>query len=391
MKKVLFVTSGTPYPLIDGGALRIYQDLQFLHKMGCEIDLVYMTNKDDEEIVKEGLKSVCNNVYRHHISKLHSYFNVLKGFVKNKYPMQINYFYLPKVKKWILNHQEEYDMFFCIGARTAEYIKECHKVKIIDYIDAVSLNYEKARHYKKNIWKLLYNIDYKLMANYEKYLLDKFDVRITISDTDKFAIAGGTDYQLDVIRNFYTGDPNKVVEQRKDNHNLVFVGSMFYDPNVVAAVYFVKEVFPSILEKYPDAKFYIVGNRPTKEVQNLASDNVIVTGFVEDVWPYLKNAGVVVVPMQSGAGLQNKVLEALSIRACIVTTTTGAGGLVHDEGEPYVAKDTNEMVSMICNLFEMDVEQRKRIVNKGYDYLMKYYSEDVVYNSFKKLFININR
>lgn len=389
MKRVLFVTSGTPYPLIDGGALRIYQDLLFLKKMGCSIDLVYVTNKEDEETVRNGLKPICENVYRYHISKLHSCWNVLLGFIKNKYPMQINYFFLPKVKKWIVENQSNYDLMFCIGARTAEYIRNCTSFKAIDYIDAVSLNYEKARHQKKNIWKLLYNIDYRLMSDYEKFLLDKFDIRITISETDRMAIVEGTDYQLDIVRNYYKINPEKYVEHKKDNHNIVFVGSMFYDPNVVAAVYFVKEVFPAILERYPDAKFYIVGNRPTKEVLNLASENVIVTGFVDDVWPYLKDSGVVVVPMQSGAGLQNKVLEALAIRACIVTTTTGTGGLVHDDGEPFIARNTEEMVMMIGDIFEMGIEQRQKITNKGFEYLKKYYSEKVVFESFKRLFINV--
>ena len=164
---------------------------------------------------------------------------------------------------------------------------------------------------------------------------------------------------------------------------------MFYDPNVVAAVYFVNEVLPGIIKKYPDVKFFIVGNRPTKEVQKLASEHVVVTGYVDDVWPYLENAGVVVVPMMSGAGLQNKILEALSIRACIVTTITGAGGLVRDEGAPYIANDTNEMISMISGFFEMSIEQKKEIVEKGYNYLLKYYTEGVVFDSFKRQFADI--
>ena len=118
----------------------------------------------------------------------------------------------------------------------------------------------------------------------------------------------------------------------------------------------------------------------------LSSEHVVVTGFVEDVWTYLKDAGVVVVPMQSGAGLQNKILEALSVRACIVTSTTGAGGLVEDEGKPFVAKDAEEMAKMIIDVFEMSLREKQVIVEKGYDYLMKYYSEDVVFDSFKKQF-----
>lgn len=386
-KRILFVSPGCPYPLIDGGAIRIYQDLMFLKRMGFAIDLIYVSHYDDDKIVKEGLKSVCDNVYRYHISKIHSYWNVLKGLIlNNRKPMQVNYFYLPKVKKFIEDHHSQYDMLFAVTVRAAEYIRKCNNTKVIDYIDSIALGYEKGRHYKKDIWRFLYDIDYRLLSKYEKNIFDDFNIRFIISDVDRKNIIGASSKKMGIVRNFYTIKPGRTVPQREGNHNIVFVGSMFYDPNVVAAVYFVKEVLPSIVAKYPDTKFYIVGNRPTREVQNLASDHVVVTGYVDDVWPYLQKAGVIVVPMMSGAGLQNKILEALSIRACIVTTITGAGGLVRDEGAPLIANNTDEMISKICDVFEMSIEHRKEMVDKGFNYLLKYYTEDVVFESFRQQF-----
>lgn len=388
MKKVLVVSPGCPYPLIDGGAIRIYQDMMFLKRMGYSVDLVYVSHYDDDNVVKEGLKDICDNIYRYHISRIRSYWNVLTGILINRKPMQVNYFFLPKVKKFVTNIQSIYDMLFVVTVRAAEYVRDCKNVKVIDYVDSIALNYEKGRHYKKNIWRFLYDIDYRLLSKYEKDILDDFNIRFIISEVDRQNIISGSDKTIGIVRNFYTIKPGRTVPQREGNHNIVFVGSMFYDPNVVAAVYFVKEVLPGIIKEYPDVKFYIVGNRPTKEVLGLASEHVIVTGYVDDVWPYLENSGVVVVPMMSGAGLQNKILEALSIRACIVTTITGAGGLVRDEGAPFIANNTNELISMICDYFEMSIEKRKEIVEKGYNYLLKYYTEDVVYNSFKQQFAN---
>ena len=303
--------------------------------------------------------------------------------------MQVNYFYLPIVKRFIEDNQSKYNLLFAVTVRAAEYVRYVTNVKAIDYVDSIALNYEKGRHYKKNIWRFLYDIDFRLLSKYEKSILNDFDIRFIISDVDRKNIIGNSDIKIGIVRNFYNIKPGRIVLQREGNHNIVFVGSMFYDPNVVAAVYFVKEVLPGIIDKYPDVKFYVVGNRPTKEVLKLASEHVVVTGYVEDVWPYLQNAGVVVVPMMSGAGLQNKILEALSIRACIVTTVTGAGGLVRDEGAPFIASNTDELISMICNFFEMSLDKRKEIVEKGYNYLLKYYTEDVVYNSFREQFLDI--
>lgn len=386
MKKVLVVSPGCPYPLIDGGAIRIYQNMMFLKRMGYSVDLVYVSHYDDDKEVREGLKDICDNIYRYHISKIRSYWNVLTGFLINRKPMQVNYFFLPKVKQFVANIQSNYDMLFVVTVRAAEYVRDCKNVKVIDYVDSIALNYEKGRHYKKNIWRLLYDIDYRLLSRYEKDILDDFNIRFIISEVDRENIIGDSEKTIGIVRNFYTIKPGRSVPQREGNHNIVFVGSMFYDPNVVAAVYFVNKVLPDIIKHYPDVKFYIVGNRPTKEVLGLVSEHVIVTGYVEDVWPYLENSGVVVVPMMSGAGLQNKILEALSIRACIVTTITGAGGLVRDEGAPYIANNTNELISMIGDYFEMSIEKRKEIVEKGYNYLLKYYTEDVVFDSFKQQF-----
>lgn len=389
MKRVLVVSPGCPYPLIDGGAIRIYQDMLFFKRMGYSVDLVYVSHYDDDKVVKEGLKDICDNVYRFHISKFRSCWNVLMGFLTNRKPMQVNYFFLPKVKKFVANIQSKYDMLFVVTVRAAEYVLNCENFKVIDYVDSIALNYEKGRHFKKDMWRFLYDIDYRLLSKYEKGILDYFNIRFIISDVDRQNIIGDSGKEMGIVRNFYTIKSGRVVPQREGNHNIVFVGSMFYDPNVVAAVYFVNEVLPGIIKKYPDVKFFIVGNRPTKEVQKLASEHVVVTGYVDDVWPYLENAGVVVVPMMSGAGLQNKILEALSIRACIVTTITGAGGLVRDEGAPYIANDTNEMISMISGFFEMSIEQKKEIVEKGYNYLLKYYTEGVVFDSFKRQFTDI--
>ena len=375
--------------MIDGGAIRIYQDMLFFKRMGYSVDLVYVSHYDDDKVVKEGLKDICDNVYRFHISKFRSCWNVLMGFLTNRKPMQVNYFFLPKVKKFVANIQSKYDMLFVVTVRAAEYVLNCENFKVIDYVDSIALNYEKGRHFKKDMWRFLYDIDYRLLSKYEKGILDYFNIRFIISDVDRQNIIGDSGKEMGIVRNFYTIKSGRVVPQREGNHNIVFVGSMFYDPNVVAAVYFVNEVLPGIIKKYPDVKFFIVGNRPTKEVQKLASEHVVVTGYVDDVWPYLENAGVVVVPMMSGAGLQNKILEALSIRACIVTTITGAGGLVRDEGAPYIANDTNEMISMISGFFEMSIEQKKEIVEKGYNYLLKYYTEGVVFDSFKRQFADI--
>lgn len=102
---------------------------------------------------------------------------------------------------------------------------------------------------------------------------------------------------------------------------------MDYAPNVDAVDYFVNSIFPVILRAMPDAQFIIAGQRPVQRVKDLVSNNVKVTGFIEDLSLEYAKAHVVVSPLRIGAGTQNKVLEALSMNIPVVTTYVGYEGL----------------------------------------------------------------
>ena len=121
---------------------------------------------------------------------------------------------------------------------------------------------------------------------------------------------------------------------------IAFEGSMFFAPNIDAARYFVKSIFPLIRKELPQARFTIVGRNPTDEVMSLAGNGVEVTGSVPDVRPYLQRAGVFVCPMRSGAGIKNKILQAWAMGKAIVSTTEGVGSLKVQEGHNTLIRNT---------------------------------------------------
>ena len=112
-----------------------------------------------------------------------------------------------------------------------------------------------------------------------------------------------------------------------DPDTLVMTGLMRTRPNIDAAVFFVKDIFPNILARRPNAKIYIVGGDPPDEVTRLASASVVVTGGVPDVRPYVSNAAVVVVPLRMGGGTRLKVLEGLAMKKPMVSTSIGCEGI----------------------------------------------------------------
>ncbi len=133
---------------------------------------------------------------------------------------------------------------------------------------------------------------------------------------------------------------------------LVFTGAMDYWANVDAVKWFAQTVLPQLTQSHPAIKFYIVGSRPTKEVQDLVQNkNIIVTGAVDDVRPYLAHATLAVAPLRIARGIQNKVLEAMAMGKHIIATSAAMEGIPHHENLALsVADEADVMANQIHSL-----------------------------------------
>lgn len=160
-----------------------------------------------------------------------------------------------------------------------------------------------------------------------------------------------------------------------EREGIVFVGNFNHDPNVDAVEYFMEEIWAGIAEKVPGLRFYIVGNAPNEKVKSYESDDVVVTGFVPEVIPYLLKARAFVVPLRYGAGLKGKIGEALSCGIPIVTTSIGAEGmeLVHRRSA-LVADEPGEfaeLVAEVCSdsdLWDTLSREGKALARRNYSY-----------------------
>src|SRR5262249_11312980 len=142
----------------------------------------------------------------------------------------------------------------------------------------------------------------------------------------------------------------------------VFVGALDYRPNVDAACWFCREVWPSILQRRPEARLSLVGRRPTAAVNELARGaGVEVVGQVPDVRPYVAGASVAVVPLRLARGVQNKVLEALAMARATVASPAALCGVRAQPGQHLLAASTPaEWVEAVLRLFD-DADLRARL------------------------------
>jgi glycosyltransferase involved in cell wall biosynthesis len=125
---------------------------------------------------------------------------------------------------------------------------------------------------------------------------------------------------------------------------------MDYFPNADAVSWFAKDIFPSVLQRFPEAVFYIVGSKPGSEVLALqGAPNVKVTGRVPDVRPYLKYAALSVAPLRAARGIQNKVLEALAMGLQVVGTAEVKRGLAEScAAQLALATDADTFAHEVC-------------------------------------------
>jgi len=194
---------------------------------------------------------------------------------------------------------------------------------------------------KSSLRKLSYRIEARKMAAYETRTLLRFEHVIAVSDHDRkemLALAPGC--SITVVPTGVDTEKYQPAPSVSGNPPLiVFTGSMDWEPNIDAVEYFCREIFPSVLAAFSNARFQIVGRNPHSRVRKLASQSVEVTGTVPSVAEYLRNATVVIVPLRIGGGTRLKIFEAMAMRKAMVSTSIGAEGLDVTSGKDCLLAD----------------------------------------------------
>ncbi len=152
---------------------------------------------------------------------------------------------------------------------------------------------------------------------------------------------------------------------------VLFVGGFGHLPNVDAAVRLATRIFPRIRALSPDAVLYLVGDKPPKSVARLASEDVIVTGRVDDVTPYLDKAAVVVAPLRLGGGTRVKVLEALAAGKAVVASRLAAEGVDAIDGQHLLLADSDEEMAEAAARLLADPAARESLGRSAREWALK--------------------
>ena len=203
--------------------------------------------------------------------------------------------------------------------------------------------------------KLSYRIEAGKMAAYESRTLGRVRHVIAVSEHDRremMAMDPGCAITV-VPTGVDTGQYQPAPSVAGNPPLIVFTGSMDWEPNIDAVEYFCRQIFPGVLNAFPDARFQIVGRNPHPRVKRLASSSVEVTGTVASVAEYLRNATIVIVPLRIGGGTRLKIFEAMAIGKALISTPIGAEGLDVTSGKDcLIADDAPSFAAAIVALLD---------------------------------------
>jgi glycosyltransferase involved in cell wall biosynthesis len=213
------------------------------------------------------------------------------------------------------------------------------------------------------VWRLVLADQMRKMARLERKCLSRYTTVIAVSDRDSEALTER--YQLNRVATIGTGvdvdfygfsPPETATDPGTTGGTLVFVATMSWAPNIDSVNFLLDEVFPLLLRVRPHIRAVIIGRNPPAAIADKISKrglNVTLTGFVDDIRPYIAQANVYVIPVFVGSGTRIKAYEAMAMGRPVVSTTIGMEGLDVTDGEDFLrADDAAEFARCILMLLQ---------------------------------------
>ena len=372
--KIFVLLPRIPYPLEKGDKLRAFNQIKPLAK-GNEIVLCALNDnpKVSEQDAFHALQPYCQSINFIKITKPQIGLGLIRAFLKGL-PMQCGYFYNRKAAKKVnaLIAKHKPDMLFCQLLRTAEYIRHKDIPKTIDYQDIFSYGMKRRADVASFVMRPIYNMEYRRLARYEADIFDDFDVKTIISEPDRALFPHEKRDEILIVPNGVDHEKYHPMDSEK-KYDLVFTGNMSYAPNVNAVEYLANEILPIVWKTLPDVKMYIAGATPDPRVKKCANEKIIVSGWLDDIRTAYAESRVFIAPMRIGTGLQNKLLEAMSMRLPTITSPLANASLgAKPNEEILVGSNAQEMAQHIITLLT-DKEQADRLAQAGFDFTNRVY------------------
>lgn len=394
---ILFLTNLLPYPLDNGGKIKTFTTLRALKDVGHYIDL-YCFSEDSFSENQSPIHEMCRNVKMIPLK--------LTSAENKKYMIKIAFcslfsilpFSVYKYKSTEMENclralsEEKYDIIYYDHLQMTIYSPLLSAIfpnakQVLDEHNCESLIVERKAESAKNLlYKLFLFVECQKYKRYEKKAILAMNkcIILSVEDYDALKKICGCDFEHSIIP-IGVNDNGIKKTTESSGINILFLGTLTWEPNDHGITWFVNEVFPKIVQEHPDIKLYIVGKNPSNALRYAAEafKNIFITGYVTSVDPYYDMCDFMIVPLFIGSGQRVKIIEAFSKGMPVLSTKIGAEGLnITDEINILIADTRDDFINKINELKNTDV--RTRLAANGRKLYEQEYSVASIYKRINK-------
>jgi sugar transferase (PEP-CTERM/EpsH1 system associated) len=363
VKRLLLITHRVPYPPDKGERVRAFNEIRALAPR-FRLTLASLAHQRTRAADARALEDHCEKVL---VAPAGGSLGLARGAVSLLAGGSVTdgYFRSRTLRRLIAQEaaREPFDLAMCYSSSTLAYaLAAPARARVADLVDVDSAKW--AAYAADAPWpkRWLYRREAAGVARLERRALAECDAVVLVSAAEARSLAAEGGNVLAVSNGVDAEHfrPDAVQPADLGPKSLVFTGTMDYRPNVDGVCWFVRRVWGELKRREPALTFAIVGRDPAPAVSRLVqAPGVIVTGTVPDVRPYLAAASVAVCPLRIARGIQNKILEAMSMGRAVVSSAQGLEGLELAAGAEVVQADSaEEWIARVGRLLASEEEQR---------------------------------
>ena len=387
--KILVVLPRFPYPLEKGDKLRAYHQIVELSKRH-DIHLFAVSHTKVTPEQRAALEPYCKSISVVTPTRFTSWFNILRNYFRSK-SLQMGYWDSARARRIVkeMAKKVQPDIVYNQMVRTVPFVARLPFPKVMDFQDSLSLNTERRMEHTRGLWRAILHYEFKMLRSTEYNAFKIFDALTIISEVDSEAIPHKKNGEIHIVPNgvdFQHFQPS-TADRQQPTYDIVFCGNLAYAPNVDAARFLATQVMPLVWQKRPDATLLLAGANPKPTVRALAADRrVALRASLPDIREAYADACLFVAPMRIGSGLQNKLLEAMSMQMPCVTTTLANAALGATNGTHLLIGDTaNALADNILQLLD-DNSLATRIASQGHAFVKQHYSWEEAVKPLENIF-----
>lgn len=342
MQSILFLCHRLPWPPDKGDKIRSYRILRRLAEHHRVYLGTFVDDPADWKYLPE-VEAVCAGVCVRPLKRWQTNWRALASLARGE-ALTVGIYRDRRLARWVkrLLADQRVDAALCFSSGVAPFVlPQAELRRVMDFVDVDSDKWRQYAESHRGAAGMIYRREAERLAAFERVIAAEFDASVFVSDAEAeffrrqapelagkvFGIPNGVDTA------YWNPQQACSNQYRTGERVVVFVGAMDYRANADAVEWFAHEVWPRVSAGRDDARFYIVGSKPTAAVRALARiAGITVTGRVEDVRPYVAHAHAVAAPLRIARGIQNKVLEALAMEKVVLATPEAWEGIGDFEG-----------------------------------------------------------